>query len=117
VAPRSRRQARRDLGRARDGGIWFGDQQLATVTEHAITYRDGGPPPIVIDGNALSVVVWQKAHDGEDFTAKVELGTDGNVTVHHRDGTRVQWKIEAKDPAVQRTAFLVFGATLKARID
>src|SRR5262245_19483077 len=53
-----------------DGTIWMQGQQLATVTATAITYAiPDGPKPIAIDGDTLSLVVWEKAHDGEDYTA------------------------------------------------
>ncbi|HEY4056038.1 MAG TPA: hypothetical protein VGM39_05490 [Kofleriaceae bacterium] len=101
-----------------DGTLWMQGHQLAKVTDKAITYTsDGGPPPIAIDGDTLSVVVWQKAHDGEDYTAKIELASDGAITVHHRDGTRVYWKIEAADPAVMRTAYRVFALSMKTILD
>jgi len=101
-----------------DGTIWLDSHELATVSDEAITYdMPDGPKPIAIDGNTVSVVVWQKAHDGEDFTAKIELGDDGAITVHHRDGTRIYWRIDAADPAVRRTAFHVFALQFKSWLD
>ncbi|HEY4178451.1 MAG TPA: hypothetical protein VGM90_16505 [Kofleriaceae bacterium] len=100
-----------------DGTLWMQGEKVATVTDTAITYAFEGTPPIVIDGDSLSVVVWQKAHDGEDFTAKVELASDGTITVHHRDGVRAYWKIEAVDPLVMRTAFHVFALSMKTILD
>lgn len=103
-----------------DGTLSWDGKPIAKITEHEIRFEAMGDhvqPPIAVEANTLSVKVWTKERDGEDLTVAVKLGPDGALTVHHKSGPRVQYKIDAADPAVMRTAFLIFGATIKHRLD
>lgn len=92
-----------------DGKVLQGDTQVATLTEHGISSPDGKPSAVTIDGNTADVAI-------EDEHVKVTLAPDGAVTVVGRpDG--VKWRIDAHDPAVARTAFLVLALTMKTALD
>ncbi len=98
---------------ASDGTVSLEGNTVATISHRAITfveYEGQTQPPIAIDGNTLTVMI------DESMFVKVELDSDGGITVHHAR-PRVQWRIEAADPAVMRTAFLAFGATIASRVN
>lgn len=93
-----------------DGTVLSDGQPLAAISEHAITdLATHKPWPLSIDGNTISLQI-----DGA--TVKVVLADDGNITVADRpDGNK--WRIDAKDPAVRRTAFLVLALSMKTALD
>lgn len=92
-----------------EGKVLQGDKPVATITEHGITDPDGKPGNVTIDGNSVTVSI-----DGEPV--KVTLAPDGTVTVIGRpDGAK--WRVDAHDPAVARTAFLVLALTMKTALD
>jgi len=49
--------------------------------------------------------------------ARLELHDGSTITLTGRPKDPSSWRIEASDPAVARTAFLVFGTNLEAAID
>lgn len=101
---------------ATDGALSLDGKTVAAVADGEITFvaqpelGNEVQNPIAVDRNTLAVQI------DNGVVVKVELGADGGITVHH-EVPRVQFRIEAADPAVMRTAFLVFGAYIAARID
>jgi hypothetical protein len=103
--------------RADGRGEWFNDKTgkpygAFTVNTNgtlAIATTTTTVPLPALDGDSITLDI-----DGKPV--KVVLGADGNVTVADRpDG--VKWRIEAKDPAVARTAFRVLAVTMKQALD
>ena len=73
-------------------------------------HRDG--THMSIDGNTIAIDIPGLP------AAKVELHDDKTVTLAGRPRDKAQrWRIDAADPAVVRTIFLVFGTSLKTAID
>ena len=98
-----------------DGGVTYLNQVALRITDRAITGPDGATPILMtIDGNTLTVPIREEP-DGDPAQVKVELASDGQVTVH-RGKPAVRWRVEAKDAAVMRTAFLAFGVTIMPRL-
>jgi hypothetical protein len=92
-----------------DGTVMVGDKPIAILSEHGITDPTSHKQVLELDGDTASLAI-----DGK--TVKVVLASDGNITVLDRpDGNK--WRIDAKDPAVMRTAFLVLGLSMKVALD
>jgi hypothetical protein len=94
-----------------DGTVSFeGDRPIAKIGEREIAPAgENRINPLVVDGNTIIVRI-------ENQQVKVVLADDGNITVLDRpDGNK--WRIEAKDPAVRRTAFLVLGLQMQTALD
>jgi hypothetical protein len=93
-----------------DGTVSVGGKPVAKLAEHDITDLTSNQPfPVTLDGDTASV-------DIDGTTVKVVLAADGNITVVDRpDGNK--WRIDAKDPAVMRTAFRVLAMHMKTALD
>jgi hypothetical protein len=94
-----------------DGTVTFEDgKPIATIGEREITPAGKSRlNPLVIDGDTIIVTIEAKQ-------VKVVLAEDGNITVLDRpDGNK--WRIDAKDPAVRRTAFRVLGLQMQMALD
>jgi hypothetical protein len=93
-----------------DGTVLGEGKLVAMISEHVITdVKSGKPLALSIDGDTISVQIDSK-------TVKVVLASDGNITVIDRpDGNK--WRIDAKDPAVMRSAFLALALTMKTALD
>ena len=93
-----------------DGTVLSGGKPLARITEHAIVDADNqSTRAVLFDGDVATVVI-------EGTAVKVVMSSDGTITSSDRPGV-VKWRIEAKDPAVRRTAFRALGLQLKAALD
>lgn len=93
-----------------DGTVTAEGKPMFTLGERTITSAmSNAPLPLTIDGDTISLEV-------NDKTVKVVLAADGNITVVDRpDGNK--WRIEAKDPAVMRTAFRVLATQMESALD
>jgi hypothetical protein len=79
----------------------IGAEEIGWIADREIRGRSG-EPFVSIDGNTVAIVIHGK-------TVKSVLAADGTVTVLDSPHG-AKWRIEAKDPAVMRTAFLALAA-------
>ena len=66
---------------------------------------------LIFDGNRIKYVTKGLP------TATVELTADGTMMVSGRQQGGPRWRIEAADPAVMKTAFYIYGASIESKFD
>jgi hypothetical protein len=92
-----------------DGTMTADGKAVAVISEHALTATEGNKQMATVDGNTITVQI-------EDKRVTSELAADGSVTVLDSP-YKTKWRIDAKDPAVRRTAFLLLGTMMKTALD
>jgi hypothetical protein len=92
-----------------DGTIEAKGVAVAKLSADAITDLETNQPiPLTISGNTISVQTEAGA------TVTLTLADDGQFTIAGGPKDGKSWRIEAADPAVARTAFLVVGISMLA---
>ena len=92
-----------------DGTLEAKGVAVAKLSADAVTDLETNQPvPVTISGNTISA----QTDDGKTVT--LTLADDGKVTVAGGPMDGKTWRIEAADPAVAHTAFLVVGVSMLA---